>query len=111
MVGWPSSYALYCAPAGGGAGPKSSSLLSESSSSEGGLGGRSERAAGGAEGPRTRTGFVTVGAFGGAGPMSLSTLLDRERGGSAGPATRRRFSLESGLVDRSSSWSRLRFAR
>jgi hypothetical protein len=67
-------------------------------------------------------------ACGGAGPTSLSSLLDREawfggsegptvrrgdfaEGGGAGPATLRRLSPESGLDARSSSSSRLRFAR
>jgi hypothetical protein len=106
---------VYEASAGGGAGPKSSSLLSESDSSVGGFGGLSERGAGGAEGPRTRAGFagaVVVGP-GGAGPISFSGLLERdlEVGGNDGPRTLRRFSLDSGLVDRSSSSSLLRFAR
>jgi hypothetical protein len=107
-------------PAGGGAGPKSSSLLSESES--GGFGGCSSSGAGGGAGPWTRAGFE---ACGGAGPTSLSTLLDRDRdlggnegptgrrgedaeGGGAGPITRRRLSL-SGLEARSSSSSRLLF--
>lgn len=107
-------------PAGGGAGPKSSSLLSESSC-DGGFGGRSSRGAGGGAGPRTRAGLE---AGGGAGPTSLSTLLDRDRdldcggiagpmlaGGGAGPSTLRRFSLDSGLEERSPSSSRARFAR
>jgi hypothetical protein len=119
-----SSYVVYCTPAGGGAGPNSSSLLSEFS--EGGLGGLSESGAGGADGPRTRVGFAGPG---GAGPMSLSGLVDldfevggsdgprtRESegsmgGGAAGPSTLRRFSPESGLEEGSSSSSRLRLAR
>lgn len=59
---------------------------------------------------------------GSAGPISLSTLLDRERdrggiegpmaaGGGAGPSTLRRLSLDSGLAERSSSSSRVRFVR
>lgn len=122
FAGMLSSYALalYVAPAGGGAGPKSSSLLSESS--EGGLGGRSSSGAGGAAGPMTRAG-LDAGA--GAGPTSLSGELDREadsggrvgpavrgeeavEGGRAGPATLRRLSLASGLGARSPSSSRLR---
>jgi hypothetical protein len=59
----------------------------------------------------TRAGFE---AGGGAGPASLSEELDLDldleaaSGGSAGPATLRRFSLASGLGARSSSLSRLR---
>jgi hypothetical protein len=77
--------APYNAPGGGGAGPKSSPLLSESS--EGGFGGRSERGAGGAEGPMIREGLVGPGS---AGPISLSGLLDRDldAGGRAGPTAR-----------------------
>lgn len=61
----------------------------------------------------TRAGFE---AGGGAGPASLSLSeeldldldLEAASGGSAGPATLRRFSLASGLGARSSSPSRLR---
>ena len=59
----------------------------------------------------TRAGFE---AGGGAGPALLSEELDLDldleaaSGGSAGPATLRRFSLASGLGARSSSPSRLR---
>lgn len=67
------SSAVYDAPAGGGAGPKSSSLLSESS--DGATGGLSLSGAGGRVGPRTRVGF----GAGGFGPESLSSLLDRDR--------------------------------
>lgn len=70
--------------------------------------GWSSGASGGA-GPSTRAG---LDAGRGAGPVSLSSLLDCDGGGGrAGPSTLRRFSLGSGLVERSRSSSRVRFAR